>query len=304
MGKEADKFVKDFKATKAKLKELTPGAAQKMKKAVIAQLDKTWAEEDKMKAGVVKAVGEEGADKKAPDMVKHGAVSKPHKAWKAALALHHKGIEEFDAFRTEARNLEQALTKRIATVEKELKKSGGMSDMKAAAVLQEAKRALPELKKAAGVFGTMQAHVVMYATNEKRATEDIVKQAVESTKPKKLPAAFAAENRKKTENDVRRNAKKVVGLCKLGAKLAESGDLDKAEKVVDKAQPLLKKMEALDKEAQSTAKKMKKEIKQAKDGKEVEALIQRISDVNEDCIQKVEELEDQIEKGRDEQDEN
>lgn len=302
MGKEADKFVKDFKATKARLKELTPQVAEKKKKAVIAQLDKTWAEEDKMKAGVVKAAGE-GVEGTKPDaFVKHGAVSKPHKAWKAALSLHHKGIEEFDKFRAEARALEQSLSKRIKLVEKELKKGGGGGQVDA--VLKEAKSALPQLKKAADVFGTMQGHVVMYGGNEARATEAIVKQAIDSTKPKKLPPALAKENRAKTENTVKGFEKKIMGIVKLGSKLAESGDLAKSEKVVEKVQPLLKKLAALDKEVQVAAKKMKKEIKAAKDSKEVEALIKRISDVNEACIEAVEDLSDQIEQGREDQDNN
>lgn len=304
MGKEADKFIKDFKATKAKLKELTPAAAEKMKKGIISQLDKTWAEEDKMKAGVIKATGEGVAGKDPKEFVKHAAVSKPHKAWKANLDLHHKGIDTFEKFRKEARDLEQSLTKRIATVEKELKKSGGMSDMKAASVLQEAKRALPQLKKAADVFGTMQGHVVMYGGNEKRATEAIVQQAVDSTKPKKLPEAFTKENRAKTENTIKGYVKKIDGIIKLGTKLAESGDLNKAAKVVEKVQPLIKKLAALDKEAQATGKKMKKEIKQAKDGKEVEALIKRVADVHADSLEKVDELEQMIEQGFEDQDDN
>ena len=298
MGKEADKFVKDFKATQKRLKELSFAEGEKKRKALLANLEKTWAAEDVMKEGVVKAktAGVEG--KRSADFIKHKDVSKPFKVWQMALKVHTDGVDEFNKFHTEAKALETALTKRIALVEKELKKSGGMSDMKVASVVQQAKRALPDLKKAAGLFGKLQGHVVMYGANAQRATDAIVRQAVESVTPKEFPPSLAKEGRKKTVKLLKDAGKKVGAFHKIGMQAVEEGDLKRAEQAMKKIEPLMKPLEGLEKDIKVTTGKMKKELKMAPDAKEIQALIKSATKLIARLEEDVEELEEKIDEAQ------
>jgi uncharacterized phage infection (PIP) family protein YhgE len=296
MSKEAEAFVKDYKATQKQLKALSPAEAQKRKKALLAQLDKTWDAEDRLQEAIQKVRLSGVTGKKAADFIKHKEVQKPLKDWKAALALHHAGLKELADFGKEAAALEAALSKRIVAAEKDLKKSGGMGDMKAMATVKEAKRGLPDLKKSAQIYGTLQGHVVMYGKNFERSIEAIVKAALKEVDPKEFPKPFAAEQRKKTVRALKDMARKIDAYCKQAEKSLREGDGATAGKALKEANKVLQTLEKLNESGQSIEKKMKKEVKLAADGKEVTQLIKTVARTHAACDARVDGLEDQVEK--------
>lgn len=293
MSKETDKFMKDFKATEKRLKEFASAEAEKRKKTLITNLEKTWAAEDVVQEAVQKARLGGVQGKKTADFVKEGDVAKTLKVWQKELKVHLSGLKEFETYCKEAQGLHQELGKRVAAIEKDMKKSGGTSDVKLMATVKEAKRALPDLQKTAKAFGTLQGHVVLYGANLQRTLDAIVKTALEGVDPKEFPKAFEGDNRKKTAKILKDHTRKIDALCKAGQKAVEAGD-EKVEKVIAKANKLLSDLEKIDDEGKKVAKTMKKEIKDAKDGKEVEDLIKVADLTYKKCSAEIEALEDAL----------
>lgn len=293
MSKETDKFMKDFKATEKQLKEFASAEAEKRKKTLIANLEKTWAAEDVVQEAVqkVRLSGVQG--KKTADFIKEGDVPKTLKVWQKELKVHLSGLKEFEAYCKEALALHKELDKRVVAVEKDMKKSGGTGDVKLMATVKEAKRALPDLQKTAKAFGTLQGHVVLYGANLQRTLDAIVKTALEAVDPKEFPKAFEGDNRKKTAKILKDHTRKIDALCKAGQKAVEAGG-DKVEKVIDKANKLLSDLEKIDEEGTKVAKTMKKEIKEAKDGKEIAELIKVASLAYKKCAAEIEALQDAL----------
>ncbi|MEP5728354.1 MAG: hypothetical protein ABJL67_03155 [Sulfitobacter sp.] len=295
MSKITDKFLKDFKVIKAQLKNLSPAAGEKMKKGLISNLDKTWAAEDVMKEAVKKVRLAGLASKKSADFIKEGEVSGPMKTWQAALKIHTSELGKLDSFHQDAKKLETELTKRVAEVEKEIKKTGGNADKPLMAALKEAKAAIPVLKKASGVFGTLQGHVVMYGMNMQRAVDGIVKNALAEVDPKEFPEPYKAENRAKTAKTIKRTIRTIEGLIKEGRKKLEEGDLKKAANIVTSVTSAFEVFEKFEKEAKVVTGKMKKELKTANDSQEILKLIKIVAVNSKKYSALVDGFEDDVE---------
>ena len=275
MSKETDKFIKDFKSTEKQLKLFSLAEAEKRKKAITAQLDKTWKVEDILQEAIQKARLSGVKGKKAADFIKLGPVAKELKTWQAALKLHTEGLKDFEDHCAEARTMQTALDKRVVAVEKDIKKSGGTGDIKLMATVKEARRALTDLEKTAKAFGTLQGHVVLYGAHLPRTIEAIVKTALDAVDPKEFPKAFEADNRKKTAKMLKDHKRKLDGLFKMADAELERGG-EKMGKIFKAMDALLSDLEKLDAEGIKTEKTMKKEIKEAKDGKEIADLIKAV----------------------------
>lgn len=279
MAKEVEKFVKELKAIKTRIKDLSPAEGIKIKKTMLANLEKTWAAEDILKEGVIKARASGVQGKKAADFIKHADVAKPMKSWLAALKLYHADLDTFTQFNDEAKAFNADLTKRMDLVEKELKKQGGTADIPTMAAIKEAKRALPELKKSESMLGQTKSFEVMYGLNQQRTVEAIVRQAVESVTPKEFPEPLAEKNRAKTEKTLKLYIKKIEELFDTGQEALQDNEPKECNKAIKEAESLLKGLKDFDKQARLAATKMKKEVKENKDSKKIEDLIKNIINV-------------------------
>lgn len=287
MAKEVEKFVKEFKVFKNRIKDLSPAEGTKIKKTMLANLEKTWAAEDILKEGIVKARASGVQGKKAADFIKHGDVAKPMKTWLAALKLYHADLDTFTQFNDDAKSFNAELTKRMELVEKELKKQGGTGDIPTMAAIKEAKRALPELKKSESMLGQTKSFEVMYGLNQQRTIEAIVRQAVEAVEPKEFPEPLDEKNRAKTEKALKLYIKKIEELCDTGQKALEEGAPKECNKAIKEAESLLKVLKDFDKQAKLAATKMKKEVKENKDSKKIQELIKKMITAHKDMSSSV-----------------
>ncbi|KIN70889.1 hypothetical protein Z945_3353 [Sulfitobacter noctilucae] len=276
MPNEVETFVKDFKATKKRLNELSPKEGEKIKKAMVANLEKTWDAEDAMKEAVIEARTAGVPGKKSAPFLKHAKVTKPFKTWQAALKIYHADLDKLEAFTKEAKELNAELTKRVTTVEKDLKKGGGTADIPTMATIKEAKRALPELKKAENILGSTKSFMVMYGLNMQRTVDAIVKQAVDSVTPKEFPEPLADANRAKTEKTVDGHSKKIKSACDGAKSALEEDKIKVAEKLIKDAEKLLETLAGFEKEAKLTKTKMKDEVKADEKSKKLQALMKKI----------------------------
>ncbi|GGH25442.1 hypothetical protein SAMN05444007_103236 [Cribrihabitans marinus] len=294
MTKEREKFEKDFKKTKPQLKALSAAQGTKMKKQVLSWLDETWKLEDKLSDTIVAARKSGVTGTRAADFIKEKAVAKALKDWKAAVVKHHGNIDELTGFSNDAQALHDELARRTEFIEKDLKKSKtGMKDMKIMATVKEAKRALPDLKKA-GAFGSdLPVHVVFYARKLQQSVEVIVKQALKKADPKEFPKALQPEQRKRTVRTVTGHERKVLNYCRA----AEAGmekDIKKAAKALDMAKKELEPLEKLHDEFTSVAKKMRKEIAESKDKAAIVKLMKSVNDSFRKCDAVFDELDEKI----------
>ena len=294
MAKEVEKFLKDYKQIAKQVAELSVAAGEKQKKAMLAHLDLTWAAEDALQEAVQKSRLSGVQGKKAADFTKQPDVGKALKPWQVALKKHVDGIKAFEDFCDRAKLLLTDLTKRLALVEKELKKSGGTGDVKTMATIKEAQRALTDLKKSAGLVGSLQGHVVMYGANMQRALDGVVKNALAEVDPKEFPKAFEEDNLHRTERQLKDTTRKIDQLVKTGMKGVDDGKADKLDKLRKSLKSLLAELEALDAEGKKVVKTMKKELAAAANGKKIAQLIKAVGLAYKNASVKVEVLEDAI----------
>ncbi len=276
MSKEVEKFVKDFKATKKRLTELSPKEGEKIKKTMVKNLEKTWDAEDRLKEAVIEARTAGVTGTKSAPFLKHAKVTKPFKGWQDALKVYHADLDKYETFSKEAKALNAEMTKRVTTVEKDLKKAGGTGDIPTMAAIKEAKRALPDLKKAQDMLGSTKGFLVMYGLNMQRTVDAIVKQAVDSVTPKEFPEPLAEANRAKTDKAVDGHAKKIKGACEGALTALEQNKPKVSEKLIKDAEKLLGTLEAFQKEAKATRTKMKDEVKADENSKKLQALMTKI----------------------------
>ncbi len=297
MSKETDKFEKDFRASQKRIKQLSLAEGNKRKKQILSWLDETWKVEDAMSDAVQVARKAGVTGSKAADFIKEGNVAKALKDWKAAVAKHHANIDELTEFSGDAKSLHDELLKRTTAVEKELKKSkGGLSDVKIMATVKEAKRALADLKKSSGVPGTMKAHVVFYARKMQPSIEAIVRDALKKVDPKEFPKSLQEPNRKKTIRQVKANERKLNALCSTGSEALDKNDLKKAAGALKLAKKELEALEKLADEYTGVTKKMRKELKDAKDGKIIAEMIKAVLSIHKKCDDVCDALDERVDK--------
>ncbi|MDF3415727.1 hypothetical protein HKX54_14735 [Sulfitobacter sp. M57] len=291
MSKEVEKLKEHVtKKIKDKLKKFSPVAGEKMKKALLANLDDTWAKEDKLQEAIqeIKLGGMPG--KKTDDFLKHKDAAGPRKTWEAALKKHRKGLDDFKKFQDQATVVRKDLEKQVALAEKSLKKAGGKPDKTVAKDMAEARKALADITTAEKLYGGLEGFVVMYGMIPKRTNDAIVKQAIEAVTPKEFPEPLTAKNRDATEKRLKKDAKSLDGLCDSARDLIEAGDLKAAKGYIKKAEMLVKKLKPWAKDAKTASTKMKAEIKANEDAKAIDALIKKMTDTYKDGESQIEEL--------------
>ncbi|MGC1503086.1 MAG: hypothetical protein WA782_02995 [Sulfitobacter sp.] len=279
MSKEVEKLnIYVTKKIKDKLKKFSPAAGEKLKKSLLSNLDDTWAKEDKLQEAIqeIKLGGMTG--KKTDDFLKHKDAAGPRKAWEAALKKHRAGLAEFKKFQDDATVIRTDLQKQIALAEKDLKKAGGKPDKKIKKDMDEAQKALDDVWKAEKVYGGLEGFVVMYGMMPKRTNDAVVKQAIEAVTPKEFPEPLSAKNRAATEKRLKKDSKSLDGLCESAWNLLEEGDIKSAKGFIKKAEMLVKKLKPWAKDAKTAATKMKSEIKANEDAKEIDALINQMTE--------------------------
>lgn len=294
MGKELDKFLSEHKKIMKQAQELGVATGDKMKKELLANLDRTWAAEDVMQEAVQKARLSGVQGKKSADFVKLAPVAKAMTPWRDALGKHSEGLKKLEAFCDVAKNFQSGLEKRLATIQQEMKKEGGTADVKTMAKIKEAQRAVTDIKKSAGIMGTLPGPAVMYGANVQRTIDGVVKNALAGVDPKEFPKAFEAANRARTARMLKDHPRNIEKLCKLAMKEIDSGKLDKTEKPVKAAQKLLAELEALDSEGQKVVKQMKKELAAAQDGKAITEMIKLAAKTAKSSGAQIEELLDAL----------
>ncbi|MCX7558955.1 hypothetical protein OS190_05195 [Sulfitobacter sp. F26204] len=280
MSKEVEKLkIHVTKKIKDKLKKYSPAAAEKIKKALLSNLDDTWAKEDKLQEAVqnIKLGGMAG--KKTDDFLKHKDAAGPRKTWEAALKKHRTGLVEFKKFQDEATVIRKDLEKQIALAEKDLKKTGGKPDKTVKKDMDEARMALAEITKAEKTYGALEGFVVMYGMALKRTNIAIVKQAIDAVTPKELPDPLTAKNRAATEKRLKKDTKSLDGLCDSAWNLLKEGDLKSAKGFIKKAEMLVKRLKPWAKDAKAASGKMKAEIKANEDAKAIDALIKQMTEI-------------------------
>ncbi|MBB4173572.1 hypothetical protein [Sulfitobacter noctilucicola] len=301
MSKESDKFVKEYKADKKKRTDLMFAAGDKLHKAMLAHLEKTWSAEDVLQEAVQKVRASGVTSKKSKDFVSHADVVKPLKAWEAMLKDHHKNLEAFTKFSNEVKTYNTMLIKRTDLVEKDLKKNSGMGDMEVMALIKEIKgKVLPDLKKSQDLLGSLKSFVVLYGTNYQRTIDAVVKDAIAAVTPKEFPASLAEDGRRKTEKTIKSTPKAIDKLCKGVRKAMEDGKFDVAEASLVKAEKELDALTSLAKDAKTTKTKMKKELKESQDSKIITKLITDITKATDKYTAQLDELEAELETKREE----
>jgi hypothetical protein len=295
MSKEVEKLkIYVTKKIKDKLKKYSPAAGEKLKKALLANLDDTWAKEDKLQEAIQEIKLGGMAGKKTDDFLKHKDASGPRKAWDAALKKHRAGLAEFKKFQDEATSVRKDLEKQIALAEKDLKKAGGKPDKAVKKDMDEARKALADVTKAEKVYGGLEGFVVMYGMMPKRTNDAVVKQAIEAVTPKEFPDPLTAKNRDATEKRLKKDSKSLDGLCDSARDLIEAGDLKAAKGYIKKAEMLVKKLKPWAKDAKTASTKMKSEIKANEDAKAIDALIKKMTDTYVKGESEIEELSKEL----------
>jgi hypothetical protein len=186
------------------------------------------------------------------------------------------------------------MSKRIAAAEKDMKKTGGMSDIKAMSTIKEAKRGLPDLKKTAELYGSLPGHAVLYGRNLQRSIEAIVNGVLKEFTPQEFPKSLDADNRKKTVRALKDYVRKIPALCTHAEKELSQSSPAKAEKALGEAEKVFANLEKLNDDAKTVQKKMKKELKLAEDGKEIAALMKKIEAAHKDCAKMIDDLQDRV----------
>ncbi len=298
MSKETEKFIKDFRATEKRIKELSIAEGNKLKKRMTSWLETTWKVEDLVSDAVQKARISGNSGSKAADFVSEPDVLKYLKEWKAAVTKHHKNLDVFQDFCKDARELHGVLTGRIAAVEKELKKKKTTTaDVKILATIKDAKRAATELKKSAELGSSIPAHMVFYARKLQASIEAIVRDALKKVDPKEFPKSLQEANRKKTLRTVKGHERKIHALFKSGtAEISKSGDLKKAANALKLAKTEFAGLEKFSDEFSAILKKMRKELKEHKESKEMTALIKITIDTHKSCDDLMEDFDEKLEK--------
>ena len=278
MAKEIENFEKYYKAFQKDLKTYSSAAAEKKKKDLLGWLDKTWAKEDAFSEAIEKARLSGVTGSKAADFIKLPDCAKPLTEWKKAVATHHNNIEQMTTYFKEVRNLFVELEGRCNDIEALLKKKGsalGLSmkeEIKLKATIKEARRYLPDLRKAEAT--KLPGHAVMYATHLQQTVEVLVKQALKKVDPKELPKQLDEADRKKTLKLLKDGKAAILRYSNLIRSNLE-GDLKKAQEALKSLDSEVKALESLDDICKDAAKKMKKEIAANTDQKAIEDVIKK-----------------------------
>lgn len=296
MTKDSDKFVKGMKASKKMIADLSFAATDKKQKAMMAHLEKTWDAEDALQAGIQKARAAGVTSKRFKDFAGHEDVVKPLKAWQAMLKGHHTNLKDLQKHCELVKTFTADLTKSVDTVEKGLKKSSGMGDMEAMALVKTTKsKTLPDLKKSQEAYALLKSFVIMYGTNINATMTAIVKDAIAAVTPKEFPASLGEDKRRKTTKDLKNIPAALEKLCKVARNALEEGKPDVAEAALGKAEKEFDTIASYAKDAKTTVSKMKKELKEHKDSKIITKMISVINKTHKDWIKKLDELEKEIE---------
>ncbi len=289
MGKETDRFVKDFKGIKKQAADLSLATGEKQKKDMQAFLSKVWAAEDVLQEAIQKARAGGVTSKKSSDFVKHAEVVKPLKKWDAMLKEHHQTLVRFTKFNADVKALNGSLTKRMALVEKEAKQSAPARE--AAAMIKEAQsKILPDLKKSQALLGTLKSFEVYYGAKYQKTVDAIVKQAIDAVTPKEFPEPLSDKNRASTAKEIKQRPRDIDKMCKQMVTAMKNGDLAAAEEALKKARILFSALEGFEKVAKQTKSKMKKEIKADDKSKEITALIGAIHKAHKKYLKQLDDM--------------
>ncbi len=282
MSRETDKFLKNFKNYRIRIKAHAAAEADKRKKEVMAHLKRTWDDEDKLIAEIEKAVKSGVTGSKPSDFKTIMPIRAALADWKTSIEKHHANVDGLVDFSENAKLLEAEIKKNVVAIEKDLKKTKSKPDKETAAILKECDTALKDLKKATKTGATLPGHVVFYARKLKQSVEVTFTKAVKNASPKEFPKSMQENERKRTLRKVAVFERKIPTLCKTALGYVP-GDLKNAEKALKAAKSELADLQKLNDECVGTAKKMKKEISESKDKAALLALIKSVSTAFKKC---------------------
>lgn len=278
MAKEWDDFQKNFKKIQQSTKSLKPSEGEKLKKQLIADLNKAWDEETLVRKAIKKAQQNGAKADKLSSLLKDPDFSNAYKSWVKATTAHKDQVKSLKSYSDAAKKHYDDLNKQYGAVAKSVKQSKEPEAAKKniKATMKDAQDHMKMLEQINAIYGTLKMPELFYASKEEKTMEVIIKKEAGKGAPAALPKILEDAGRKKGEKNAKALHKSAMNAFEEAIKDSKI-NVDFARTDMDKGEAMLVSLSKLNDDFQSAQKKQLKEIDKSPNKKDIEDTIKSIN---------------------------
>ncbi|WP_420004023.1 hypothetical protein [Arenibacterium sp. LLYu02] len=271
MPKGLDKIEGDLKKLLPKMKPLTKVEGLKLVKAISSALDTCWDLEEKLVAAITAAREAGNAGTSVSELDKDRGFKAARVLWDKAVAVQKTELAALAKMVVEAKTLLKDLAKLTTLAEKEAKAAAkGSADLKAAeALIKRLAELTKEMTSVTKCEGKLKPAEKFYAMQAKKILDKRIQDAGKgATSEADLPKLLEDAEIKRNALKIKRLYGEVQTACKKGSTLAAK-DAKGAASQLKVATQKVKDLQKLVEDYQKARKKCEKDIKEAKNSKEL-----------------------------------
>ena len=278
MAKEWDDFQKSFKKIQQSTKSLKPSEGEKLKKQLIADLNKAWDEETLVRKAIKKAQQNGAKADKLSSLLKDQDFSTAYKSWVKATTAHKDRVKALKNYSDSAMKHCEDLKKQYGAVAKSVKQSkepeAAKKNIKSA--MSDAQHHMKMLEQINAIYGTLKLPELFYASKEEKTMEVIIKKEAEKNAPAALPKILEDSGRKKGAKDAKALHRSAMNAFEEAIKDSKI-NVEFARTDMDKGDAMLASLSKLNNDFQNAQKKQFKEIDKSPNKKDIEDTIKSIN---------------------------